>query len=54
MRIWRTIVGFAFASTVLLGCATIQNDPVNVPGTPDTLANGSALGSRKTPLKMTW
>jgi len=29
---------------LLLGCATIRNDPVNVAGTPDTLANRLDLG----------
>src|ERR1700754_4377688 len=47
MRIFRTVVGFAFASVVLLGCATIQNDPVNIPGTPNTLANRLGLGFKE-------
>jgi NTE family protein len=47
MRMFRSTVGFAFASVVLLGCATIQNDPVNIPGTPNTLANRLGLGFKE-------
>jgi NTE family protein len=51
MRIFRTIVGFVCVSAVLLGCATIQNDPVNVPGTPDTLANRLGLGFKESEIE---
>ncbi len=39
MRWARPLVGVAFVSGVLLGCASIQNAPVNLPGTPPNLAN---------------
>jgi NTE family protein len=39
MRSVRAIWGVAVACSVLLGCASIQNEPVNVPGNPDNLAN---------------
>src|ERR1700755_414087 len=51
MRIFRTIGGFAFASAVLLCCASIQNDPVNVPGTPNTLANRLGLGFKESEIE---
>ncbi len=47
MRMFRTVGSFAFASLVLLGCASIQNDPVNLPGTPNTLANRLGLGFKE-------
>lgn len=35
----RAVLGSLSACALLLGCATIQNDPVNLPGTPPNLAN---------------
>ncbi|CAM5369828.1 Patatin OS=Afipia felis OX=1035 GN=BN961_01153 PE=4 SV=1 [Afipia felis] len=35
----RAVLGSLSACALLIGCATIQNDPVNLPGTPPNLAN---------------
>ena len=35
----RAILGSLSVCALLIGCATIRNDPVNVPGTPPDLAN---------------
>lgn len=43
----RSLLGISLACAVLLGCATIKNDPVNLPGTSDTLANTLGLGFRE-------
>lgn len=43
----RTFLGALSVCTLLIGCATIQNDPVNVAGTPDTLANRLDLGFKE-------
>jgi len=40
----RSILTVGLLSAVLFGCATIQNAPVNLPGTPPDLANKLALG----------
>src|SRR3569833_3403432 len=34
-----SVLGCLSICALLLGCATIQNDPVNIPGTPSNLAN---------------
>jgi len=39
----RTLLGILSACALLIGCATIQNDPVNLPGTPSNLANTLGL-----------
>lgn len=44
MRFWRPLAGTACVCVLLLGCVSIQNAPVNVPGTPGTLANKLGLG----------
>ncbi|MEH2514285.1 NTE family protein [Nitrobacteraceae bacterium AZCC 1564] len=51
MRNFRTIGAFALASVLLLGCAAIQNDPVNIPGTPNTLANRLGLGFKESEIE---
>ena len=43
MRFW-PFAGIAGVCALLLGCATIQNDPVNVPGLQDNLADRLRLG----------
>jgi NTE family protein len=43
MRFWRPFAGTACVCALLLGCATIQNAPVNLPGSPDNLANTLGL-----------
>jgi NTE family protein len=35
----RAVLGSLSACALLIGCATIQNEPVNLPGTPPNLAN---------------
>lgn len=40
----RSVFGIGMSAAVLFGCATIQNSPVNIPGTPPSLANKLALG----------
>lgn len=43
MRFWRPFLGIVFVCALLLGCATIQNAPVNVAGTPENLSNKLGL-----------
>jgi NTE family protein len=43
MRFWQPFLGIVFVCVLLLGCATIQNEPVNLPGTPSNLANNLGL-----------
>lgn len=43
----RTFLGSLLICALLIGCATIQNEPVNVPGTPDTLANRLDIGFKE-------
>lgn len=47
MRWVRPLVGVAFVSGVLLGCASIQNAPVNLPGS-DSLADKGNIGFGET------
>jgi NTE family protein len=44
MRWVRPLASMTFVSGVLLGCASIQNAPVNLPGTSGTLANTLSVG----------
>ncbi len=43
----RTFLGSLSVCALLIGCATIQNEPVNVAGTPDTLANRLETGFKE-------
>ena len=43
----RTFFGSLSVCALLIGCATIQNEPVNVAGTPDTLANRLDIGFKE-------
>ncbi|RTL50298.1 MAG: patatin-like phospholipase family protein [Bradyrhizobiaceae bacterium] len=43
MRFWRPFLGIVFVCVLLLGCATIQNAPVNVAGTPANLSDTLSL-----------
>lgn len=43
----RTFLGSLSLCALLVGCATIKNDPVNVAGTPDTLANRLDIGFKE-------
>lgn len=47
MRWVRPLVGVAFVSGVLLGCASIQNAPVNLPGS-DSLSDRGSIGFGET------
>ncbi|WP_458760735.1 patatin-like phospholipase family protein [Afipia sp. TerB] len=47
MRSVRAFFGVAGVCGVLLGCASIQNAPVNVPGSPDNLANRLEQGFKE-------
>lgn len=44
MRRVRSLIGFALSCAALVGCASIQNAPVNLPGSPDTLADRLSVG----------
>ncbi|HEY0234182.1 MAG TPA: patatin-like phospholipase family protein [Afipia sp.] len=43
MRFWRPLSGIIFVCVLLLGCASIQNAPVNVAGTSGNLADTLSL-----------
>ncbi|HEY0220052.1 MAG TPA: patatin-like phospholipase family protein [Afipia sp.] len=43
MRFWRPFLGIVFVCALLLGCASIQNAPVNVAGTSGNLADTLSL-----------
>lgn len=47
----RHVAGVTFASGLLIGCASIQNAPVNLPGTSQTLANTLSGGFEEATLE---
>ncbi|MGL5168718.1 MAG: patatin-like phospholipase family protein [Afipia sp.] len=48
MRRVRPLVSIICVTGVLLGCASIQNAPVNLPGSPDTLTDRGNIGFGET------
>ena len=48
MRRARPLLSMVFVTGALLGCASIQNAPVNLPGSPDTLTDRGNIGFGET------